>query len=58
MKDNISRSLLHHFEESTARVNAAEARRVRKSHWRRVIIGAVLVVVFLGATYGACMVHL
>lgn len=54
MSDNVSRDLLDYFHQSTARVNAAERRRVRRARWRKV--GAVLFVVacFVAGVLATC----
>jgi hypothetical protein len=53
---NVSRDLLEHFERSTARVNAAERRRVRRERWVRAgkvaFVAACFVAGLLATTCG------
>lgn len=55
---DVSHELLEHFERSTARVNAAERKRVRRARRRRLIIFAVLVTAFAAGVYASCVVPL
>jgi hypothetical protein len=58
MSDNISRELLKHFEESTARAREAEQQEARRVLVRRLLIVFVLVAIFVAGAIITCGVKL